>query len=231
MVSNPSTKVKTEAIDEVILRLLGLKPGVEIDYQTYFEILKKKLAIARLAGKELPREEDELLREELKRVRRVKDKGIRIKIKEAKTKVASVGVGPGVGPGVSTGSVKPKSGAIVKAKTAKIIPQSVIPVNVKDITEKKEERVSRFDGIKKTLDSILAILSSKLKFDKKQSETDRKEKETQRRTKREEGLEGFRKGISAVSGAAKKLLAPFQSIIDRIWRFIFFTLLGRAFTQ
>ena len=42
MVSNPSTKVKTEAIDEVILRLLGLKPGVEIDYQTYFEILKKR---------------------------------------------------------------------------------------------------------------------------------------------------------------------------------------------
>jgi len=41
MVSNPSTKVKTEAIDEVILRLLGLKPGVEIDYQTYFEILKR----------------------------------------------------------------------------------------------------------------------------------------------------------------------------------------------
>jgi len=234
MVSNPSTKVKTEAIDEVILRLLGLKPGVEIDYQTYFEILKKKLAIARLAGKELPREEDELLREELKRVRRVKDKGIRIKIKEAKTKVASVGVGSGVGPGVSTGSVKPKSGAIVKAKTAKIIPQSVIPVNVKDIAEKKdnkEERIGGFDQIKKTLDSILTILSSKLKFDKKQSETDRKEKETQRRTKREEGLEGFKKGISAVSGAAKKMLAPFQSIIDRIWRFIFFTLLGRAFTQ
>ena len=234
MVSNPSTKVKTEAIDEVILRLLGLKPGVEIDYQTYFEILKKKLAIARLAGKELPREEDELLREELKRVRRVKDKGTRIKIKEAKTKVASVGVGPGVGPSASTGSVKPKSGAIIKAKTAKIVPQSVIPVNVKDVTEKKdnkEERIGGFDQIKKTLDSILGILSSRFKFDKKQSETDRKEKETQRRTKREEGLEGFRKGISAVSGAAKKMLAPFQSIIDRIWRFIFFTLLGRAFTQ
>jgi predicted chitinase len=227
MVSNPSTKVKTEAIDEVILRLLGLKPGVEIDYQTYFEILKKKLAIARLAGKELPREEDELLREELKRVRRVKDKGIRIKIKEAKTKVASVGVGPGV----SSGGVGPKSGAIVKAKTTKITSQNIVSVNVKDVTEKKEERVSRFDGIKKTLDSILEILSSKLKFDKKQSETDRKEKETQRRTKREEGLEGFKKGISAVSGAAKKMLAPFQSIIDRIWRFIFFTLLGRAFTQ
>jgi predicted chitinase len=227
MVSNPSTKAKTETIDEVILRLLGLKPGAEIDYQTYFEILKKKLAIARLAGKELPREEDELLREELKRVRRVKDKGTRIKIKEAKTKVSATGVGPSASPG----SVGPKTGAIVKAKTAKIVPQSIIPVNVKDVTEKKEERVSRFDQIKKTLDSILGILSSKFKFDKKQSETDRKEKETQRRTKREEGLEGFRKGISAVSGAAKKMLAPFQSIIDRIWRFIFFTLLGRAFTQ
>ncbi len=227
MVSNPSTKAKTETIDEVILRLLGLKPGAEIDYQTYFEILKKKLAIARLAGKELPREEDELLREELKRVRRVKDKGTRIKIKEAKTKVASVGVGPGASPG----SVAPKTGAIIKAKTAKIVPQSITSFNVKDVTENKEEKVSGFGQIKKTLDSILGILSSKFKFDKKQSETDRKEKETEKRAKRESGLEGFRKGISAVSGAAKKLLAPFQSIIDRIWRFIFFTLLGRAFTQ
>jgi hypothetical protein len=27
------------------------------------------------------------------------------------------------------------------------------------------------------------------------------------------------------------MLSPFQAIIDRIWRFIFFTLLGRAFTK
>ena len=225
MVSNPSNKVKTEAINEVILRLLGLNPGVELDYQTYFNIIKKKLAIGRLVGKELPREEDELLREELKKVRGIKDKGLRFKVKTAKAKVSAGTVGPGVG-GASS-----KTGAIVKANVAKIVPQKVIPVNVKDITEKREERIGGFDQIKKTLNSILGVLASKFKFDKKQSDQERKEKETEKRGKREAGLEGFRKGISAISGAAKKMLAPFQSIIDRIWNFIFFTLLGRAFTQ
>ena len=225
MVSNPSNKVKTEAIDEVILRLLGLNPGVELDYQTYFNILKKKLAIGRLVGKELPREEDELLREELKKVRAIKDKGLRFKVKTSKAKVSAGTAGPGVGKASS------KTGAIVKAKAAKIVPQKIIPVNVKDVTEKKEEKAGGFDQIKKTLNSILGVLASKFKFDKKQSDQERKEKETEKRGKREAGLEGFRKGISAISGAAKKMLAPFQSIIDRIWNFIFFTLLGRAFTQ
>ena len=225
MVSNPSNKVKTEAINEVILRLLGLNPGVELDYQTYFNIIKKKLAIGRLVGKELPREEDELLREELKKVRAIKDKGLRFKVKTSKAKVSTGTAGPGVG------GASPKTGAIIKAKTAKIVPQKIIPVNVKDVTEKKEERVGSFDQIKKTLNSILGVLASKFKFDKKQSDQERKEKETEKRGKREAGLEGFRKGISAISGAAKKMLAPFQSIIDRIWNFIFFTLLGRAFTQ
>ena len=225
MVSNPSNKVKTEAINEVILRLLGLNPGVELDYQTYFNIIKKKLAIGRLVGKELPIEEDELLREELKKVRAIKDKGLRFKVKTSKAKVSTGTAGPGVG------GASPKTGAIVKAKAAKIVPQKIIPVNVKDVTEKKEEKVGGFDQIKKTLNSILGVLASKFKFDKKQSDQERKEKETEKRGKREAGLEGFRKGISAISGAAKKMLAPFQSIIDRIWNFIFFTLLGRAFTQ
>ena len=225
MVSNPGNKVKTEAIDEVILRLLGLNPGVELDYQTYFNILKKKLAIGRLVGKELPREEDELLREELKKVRAIKDKGLRFKVKTSKAKVSAGTTGAGVG------AASPKTGAIVKANIAKISPQKIIPVNVKDVTGKKEESVGGFDQIKKTLNSILGVLASKFKFDKKQSDQERKEKETEKRGKREAGLEGFRKGISAISGAAKKMLAPFQSIIDRIWNFIFFTLLGRAFTQ
>lgn len=86
-------------------------------------------------------------------------------------------------------------------------------------------------GIGKPLESIAKTLATLLSLRKKTSEEERKDKETQKRTKREEGLEGFKKGISAVSSAAKKMLAPFQNIIDRIWRFIFFTLLGRAFTQ
>ncbi len=217
MVSNPSNKVKSESIDEVILRLLGLKPGVELDYQTYHDILKKKLAIARLAGKELPAEEDELLRNEFKRVRNLKDKGLRFKIRKGKTKVGSTKTSNV--PGQKT---LPSSGAIVKAKKGKITSTSnLIVVN------------SEFEsgGIRETLDSILGILSSKFKLDKKQSDTERREKETERRGKRESALEGFKKGMGAIVATTKKMLSPFQNIIDRIWRFLFFTLLGRAFNS
>lgn len=217
MVSNPSNKVKSESIDEVILRLLGLNVGVELDYQTYHDIIKKKLAIARLAGKELPREEDELLRNEFKRVRSLKDKGLRFKIKKGKTKVGFT----------KTSSIPgqkklPSSGAIIKAQKGKL----AATTNAISVSSDLET-----GGIKKTLDSILTILSSKFKFDQKQTDKERREKETEGRGKRESTLEGFKKGIGAIVSTTKKLLSPFQAIIDRIFRFIFFTLLGRGFTS
>jgi predicted chitinase len=88
-----------------------------------------------------------------------------------------------------------------------------------------------FDGIGKTLDSILKTLGSKFKFDQKQADEDRKEKETEKRGKRESTLEGFKKGVAGIVATTQKMLSPFQAIIDRIWRFVFFTLLGRAFTK
>jgi len=230
MVSNPSSKVKSEEIDGVILRLLGLNPGTEIDYQTYHDILKKKLALARLAGKELPREEDELLREEFKRVRKEKNKGIRIKVKKAKIKTSSIPPsGPGLGYSGGGGGGRGPSGAIVKSQRGKIVPQNIIISNTKDIKQVAES--INFSGIKNTLDSILSVLSSKFKFDQKQKEQDRKEKESEKRSKGESALEGFKKGVAGIVATTKKMLSPFQEVIDRIWRFIFFTLLGRAFTN
>jgi putative chitinase len=217
MVSNPSNKVKSESIDEVILRLLGLNVGVELDYQTYHDIIKKKLAIARLAGKELPREEDELLRNEFKRVRTLKDKGLRFKVKKAKTKVSFT----------KTSSIPgqkklPSSAAIIKAQKGKLASTT----NAISVSSNFET-----DGIKNTLDSILTILSSKFKFDQKQSDKERRDKETEGRGKKESALEGFKKGIGTIVSTTKKLLSPFQAIIDRIFKFIFFTLLGRGFTS
>lgn len=224
MANNPSNKVKTESIDEVILRLLGLNPGVEIDYQTYFEILKKKLSISRMGGKELPQEEDDLLRAELKRVKVIKEKGIRFKVKTAKTKVASQ---PSFGK--SQRKISPGGGALVKYKKSTIVPRDISPVKVEDVTEKKEK--SQFSEIRKTLSSILSILASKFKFEQKQADVERREKETSRRGGRESGLEGFKKGISGIVGLTKKVLSPFSNIIERIKKFLFFTLLGVAFNK
>lgn len=224
MVSNPSNRIKTEAINEVILGLLGLKSGIEIYYQTYFEILKKKLSISNMAGGSLPREEEEILREELKRIRKIKDKAVPFKIKKVKVKTTSIP--SSTRSNVSSGGGRPpKSSAIVKVPKGKIVPYTL------NIQTDKKSKEDDFVSIRKTLDSILKILSSKFKFEQKQADVERKDKETEKRSKAESGLEGFKKGIGAIVSTTKKLLSPFQAVIDRIWRFIFFTLLGRGFTK
>ena len=55
MDSNPG-KTSTENIDEVILRLLKLKTGTELDYQTYAKKIKIKLASSRMVGSFIPAE-------------------------------------------------------------------------------------------------------------------------------------------------------------------------------
>ena len=119
MDNNPG-KTSTENIDEVILRLLRLQTGTELDYQTYFEILKKKLTIhAVFAGNKLPQEEQDLLIDELNRIRKIKDKEQkRFKIKEKKVKVSSAAspkTGPRRPPPRSGGGTPPKTSAIIKS--------------------------------------------------------------------------------------------------------------------
>jgi len=150
----------------------------------------------------IPQEELALLANERKRIR-----GKKGRFKPKREKITADKV-------ATTKFLKP-------TKKTLALPASISSTNIQQ----------NLGGVGKPLQSIAKTLGAILKFNKKTNEEERKEKESQKRTKREEGLEGFRKGISAVSGAAKKMLAPFQSIIDRIWRFIFFTLLGRAFTQ
>lgn len=141
------------------------------------------------------------------------------KVLKKKDSVSYAGISKPVG---KTKSIS-GGGALVKT------PSKSLTVIEKKSEEK--ETKSPFEGTFKVLNSILTTLKNQFKFDKKNREDERKEKEGQKRIKREEGLEGFKKGVSMVASATKKMLAPFQDIIDRIWRFIFFTLLGRAFTQ
>jgi hypothetical protein len=190
----------SENIDERILRLLNLEDVFDLDYDTYFNLIREAMV---LGANKIPQEELAILANERKRIRGKK------------------------------GRFKPKKQKITadKIATTKILKGSKKVSMLPAAISKPDISQDNLTEIGKPLQSISKTLSSFLKFRKKASEDDRKEKESQKRTKREEGLEGLKKGISAVSSAAKKMLAPFQSIIDRIWRFIFFTLLGRAFTQ
>jgi len=62
-------KTVQESIDERILRVLGLEEVFDLDYETYKQLLLEKMVAARMSGSELAAEEDELLRDEYKRVR------------------------------------------------------------------------------------------------------------------------------------------------------------------
>lgn len=191
----------SEKIDERILRLLGLEDVFDLDYDTYLTLLKEAIVTG---SNKIPQEELAILANERKRVRGKK------------------------------GRFKPKKDKITadKVATTKFLKPAKKTAALSTIVYKKDTQIQEGTlAIGKPLESIAQTLASLLSLRKKTNEEERKDKETQKRTKREEGLEGFKKGISAVSSAAKKMLAPFQSIIDRIWRFIFFTLLGRAFTQ
>ena len=226
MDSNPG-KTSTENIDEVILRLLKLKTGTELDYQTYAKKIKIKLASSRMVGAFIPAEEDILLREEFKRVRNKEGRFVILKSK--KTKVSSPPPPPRSG-----GGSPPKTGSIVKAKSGKITADNyyyqnyVEPVNVKDVTKKTAKVSKQTDPlirISDILDSILNTLTNINKFDREQATRQRTDAENRRRGQRESDLES--KPFEGIKKALSAITKPFQSIWDRIVNFITNVILGR----
>lgn len=195
-------KLVSETIDERILRLLGLEEVFDLDYDTYLTLLKEAIVKGSFGGNKIPDEELAILANERKRIR-----GKTGRFKAKKQKITSTSV-------TSLKSLKPaRKTLLLPGKTG---------TGVDDIKSIASGEAST------ALDSILKTLKSILKLQNKNQEQDRKNKEREGRKKREDILEGGKKVLSTV---AQKVIAPFQSIIDRIWRFIFFTLLGRAFTK
>jgi hypothetical protein len=227
MDSNPG-KTSTENIDEVILRLLKLETGTELDYQIYAKKLKIKLASSRMVGAFIPAEEDILLREEFKRVRNKEGRFVILKSK--KTKVSSP---PPPSPnGPNDPEDPPKTSAIVKAPpSGKITTEKLFniprvePVNVKDITPDRSSQVDPLTRISDTLDSILNTLTNINKFDREQTTRQRTDAENRRRGQRETDLES--KPFEGIKKALSAITKPFQSIWDRIVNFITNVIFGR----
>ena len=198
------TDLVDEEIDERILGLLGLEDVFDIDYGTYTTLLKEKLAASRTFEKKLSTEEDELLVSEF---RRVKGKVGRFKLKKRKVTSEDIGV---------TGPIRVSSNKFLLAGKA-VIPE-----------QETKESSDDIKSIEKALDAILKTLTLQNKDKKKQSEDERKKSEDRRRRQREGELE---KPLTQLKALAKKIIAPAQGILDRIFRFIKFTLLGYAFNQ
>jgi hypothetical protein len=195
------TDLVDESIDERILKLLGLDDVFDIDYGTYVSLLKERLVASRNFNKKLSTEEDELLVEEF---RKVKGKVGRFKIRKKKITAENLGV---------TGPVR------VSKERFYLTSKAVVPQPAAPVAESSED----VKNISDSLDSILKSLTEQNKLTKKKAEEDRKSDEQSRRLKRESELE---KPLKKALGVVKTLIAPFQNILDRIMRFIRFTLLG-----
>lgn len=190
-----------ENIDERILRILGLEDVFDLDYGTYLSLLKEKLVTVSMGDNKIPREEQILLQDEFKRV---KGNVGRFKIKRKKITAENIGV---------TGPVRVSSEKFYLTSKA-IIPEPAIS------SAESSEDIKDISG---AIDKILKSLTEQNKLTKKKADEDRKSDEQRKRTKREADLE---KPIQKAAALVKKIIAPFQSILDRIMRFIQFTLLG-----
>lgn len=201
---------KTETIDERILRLLKLEDEFEMSYEEYIRHLREALVAARLTKSKFSSEEAEMLLNEFKRVR---GNTGRFTIRVKKFTVNR--------------SVPTSSGA-VKFLTGKkgISPQ------VEEIQDKKSvKKTTLFDVVLKISESVSGIYQSLIEQNKLLSginEGERRRRENLGRSAREDALE---KGPNKFIEATKKILEPLKSVWDRIFRFLLFTILGRAFKK
>jgi hypothetical protein len=205
MASNNPAK---ELIDERIVRLLGLSYDFELDYQTYIFYLKEKLVEVTSSRRKIPPEEFDLIKNEFKRV---KGKTGRFTFKIKKNRINANNVSNLNS--FSNRNKKLLSGTQVSKDQTK---QTAVGEGILDIVK----------SIGKTVISIHKTLLTQSNLSKKEFESDRKNKERSRRRSREDKLEEKENGVVET---AKKILAPFQSIFDKIIRFLVFTILGRAF--
>ena len=193
----------SEKVDERILRLLGLEFVFDLDYGTYTTLLNEAIVSGR---NRLPQEELALLSNEKKRVR-----GKQGRFKPQKQKITADKF-------ATTKFLKP----VVQPISSPLLPAQV---------QAPPQQNVNLSPLQEPLESIKNTLQQFLKFRKSSNEQERRSYEASRRAKREAVLENVQKGMSAVSNAVKTFISPFQSIVDRIWRFVFFTLLGRTFNQ
>jgi len=197
------TDLVNESIDERIVNILGLGQVFDIDYATYLTLLKEKLVQVSMGGGSLAREEQMLLQDEFKRV---KGKVGRFKINRRTANVGAI-----------AGSTPLK----VSKDKFFLTSSAVIPENP-GVAKVSED----LKGIHEALDKILAEIKADNAEEKKQAELERRQKIRNRRVAREKLLE---KSQQKVSRVVNKLFTPVRGILDSIFRFLFFGLLGRSF--
>jgi hypothetical protein len=88
-------------------------------------------------------------------------------------------------------------------------------------------------SIDKSLASVSKILFGQLRLNQRAFDLDRRRRESEIRQGREEEMEADKgpSGGELMKKGAEKILSPFKAIIDKIVNFLFFTFLGKVFTD
>jgi len=97
---------------------------------------------------------------------------------------------------------------------------------VETVSKKKDGDFDVLSRINNTLDSILKTLTDINKESRKRSDKERRDTEGKRRAGKEKEFES--KTFDGIKNVVKGILKPFESIWDRIIKFITMVLLGRA---
>jgi hypothetical protein len=195
-----------ELIDERILRLLGLLDVFDLDYDTYKTLLKEKLVEVTSSKRNIPSEEFKLLKNEFKRVRGKKG---RLKPKK-KRPINSNNVS----------NLNSFGKKLLKGTASQTVPKQGKSTAV------SEGLLDIVKSIRKAVESIHNTVQLQSGILRGQGERDRRTRENERRQREEGRLEEKKNGLLET---AKKIVAPFESIFDRIVKFLVFTILGRAF--
>ena len=200
-VSDKDDQLVDEDIDERILRLLGIEDVFDIDYATYKTLLKEKMMVsARMSGSEIPTEEAELITNEFKRV-----KGREGRFKVIKKKI-------------SVGDIR-RTGPLKGLNLVQENPQKLLA------PAKEEEQLGPIDSIIKSLSNIVKILQERNKLLRTQKEKNRKNLQNKQRSDKESRAEAGMFG--KVLEGAKKVIAPVQNLLGRIFDVFMKVIFGR----
>ena len=218
----PTASTKKEQIDERILRILGLNPEeVEMDYITYHNALREAMV---RGAKSLSPEEQALLVNERRRIRG--NKG-RFKVKTKKVKIDASSV---KSPIKEKRKMLPASTKITESpikEKRKMLPGAEDKEKIK---EKGGSLIKIVNTQGKLLSKLAKTLDSNAKEEKKiQSKKNKlikRKRDEKKKDKKEEDLEKKKGGLSKLTKAADKILAPVKGLFERIFDYLKLTALN-----
>jgi hypothetical protein len=205
------TNFDASKINPRILKILGVNEFDIEDEQEYLSLLKEKMLLISMEKSKLPREDEEVIIEEFKRIKSKKFPKKKLTADSFKRGTAVedfINKNVGVNLNIKSlgGSIKPQ--------------QLALPPAV--------DKMSGKSDIQEIIDSLASIIEQLTLFNslsRDEQERDRRSTENRRRREREGELE---KGFDGVMKAAEKVIAPVKSILDRIINFLVMTLIGRS---